>query len=66
MFIIQIILWLIVLGVVIWGIRAITAILPIEPAFKVVINVLVTVAVVLIIVFYVVVPLLHHIPTHMP
>lgn len=67
MFLIEIILMLIALGVVIWGVRAISNVLPIEPAFKVVINVLVTIAVVVIIVYYVIAPLLHHVtPMRLP
>jgi hypothetical protein len=67
MFLIEIILLLIVLGVVIWGVRAIANVLPIEPAFKVVINVLVTIAVVIILVYYVIAPMLHHVaPLRLP
>jgi hypothetical protein len=57
--IIQIIIALLIAGFVFWAVRQIVALIPMEPIFKQVIDVLLIVAVVAIVLFYVVIPLLH-------
>jgi hydrogenase-4 membrane subunit HyfE len=57
--IIQIIIALLVAGFIFWAVRQIVALIPMEPIFKQVIDVLLIVAIVAIVLFYVVIPLLH-------
>jgi hypothetical protein len=56
---ISIVIALIVAGFVFWALRLIIGLLPLEPLFKQVIDVLIIILVVGIIIFYVVIPLLH-------
>lgn len=57
--IIQIIIALLIAGFVFWAVRKIIGLVPLEPIFKQVIDVLLIILVVAIILFYVVIPLLH-------
>lgn len=57
--VIQIIIALIVAGFVFWAIRQIVALIPLEPIFKQIIDVLLIILVVAIVIFFVVIPLLH-------
>ena len=57
--IIQIIIALLLAGFVFWAVRKIIGLVPLEPIFKQVIDVLLIILVVAIILFYVVIPLLH-------
>lgn len=57
--IIQIIIALLIAGFVFWAVRQIVALIPLEPIFKQIIDVLLIILVVAIVLFYVVIPLLH-------
>lgn len=57
--IVQIIIALLIAGFIFWAVRQVVALIPMEPIFKQVIDVLIIVLVVAIILFYVVIPLLH-------
>lgn len=57
--IIQIIVALLIAGFVFWAIRQLVALIPLDPLFKRIIDVLLIILVVAIILFYVIVPLLH-------
>lgn len=57
--IIQIIIALLVAGFVFWAVRKIVSLIPLEPIFAQVIDVLLIILVVAIVLFYVVIPLLH-------
>jgi len=57
--IIQIIIALLIAGFVFWAVRAIVAVIPLEPLIKQIIDILIIILVVAIILFYVVIPLLH-------
>jgi len=56
---IQIIIALLVAGFVFWAVRKIIALIPMEPMFRQIIDVLLIIIVVAIVLFYVVIPLLH-------
>jgi len=56
--VISIIITLIILGVLLWAARKLIALIPMDPWLKQVIDVIILVAVVLAIVFYVIIPLL--------
>ena len=56
---IGIVIALIIAGFIFWAIRMLVALLPLEPLFKQVIDVILIILVVGIIIFYVVIPLLH-------
>lgn len=57
--IIQIIIALLVAGFIFWAVRKVVGLIPMEPIFKQVIDVLIIILVVAIVLFYVVIPLLH-------
>ena len=57
--IIHIIIALLVAGFVLWAVRKILALIPMEPLFKQIIDVLLIILVVAVVLFYVVIPLLH-------
>jgi len=57
--IIQIIIALLIAGFVFWVVRQIIGLIPMEPIFKQIIEVLIIILVVGIVLFYVVIPLLH-------
>lgn len=57
--IIQIIVALLIAGFVLWAVRSIIGLVPIDPLFKQIIDVLLIILVVGIVLFYVVIPLLH-------
>lgn len=56
------VVYLILAGLIVWGVRAIVAVLPIDAVFKRVIEVLCIVVVVICVVVYVLLPLLRHLP----
>jgi hypothetical protein len=56
--VIQIIIALLIAGFVFWAVRQIIALIPMEPIFRQVVDVLLIIAVVAIILFFVVIPLL--------
>jgi hypothetical protein len=56
---IQIIIALLVAGFLFWAARQLLSLIPMEPIFAQVINVLLIIVVVAIVLFYVVIPLLH-------
>jgi hypothetical protein len=56
---VDIIIALLVAGFVFWALRAIAAIIPMEPIFRQVVDVLIVVVAVAIVLFYVVIPILH-------
>ncbi len=56
---IGVIIALLVAGFIFWALRKIIDLIPMEPIFKQVIDVILIIAVVAIIIFYVVIPLLH-------
>jgi hypothetical protein len=56
---IQIIVALLIAGFIFWAARLILGLIPMEPIFKQVIDVLLIIVVVAIVLFYVVIPLLH-------
>lgn len=55
---IQVIIALIVAGFVLWAARKVIALLPLEPIFKQIIDVLIVIVAVAIVIFYAVIPLL--------
>lgn len=57
--IIQIIIALLVAGFIFWAVRLVIGLIPLEPIFKQIINVLLIILIVAIVLFYVVIPLLH-------
>jgi len=57
--IIQIIIALLIAGFVFWAVRQIVGLIPLEPIFRQIIDVLLIILVVAIVLFYVVIPLLH-------
>lgn len=57
--IVQIIIALLIAGFVLWAVRKLVALIPMEPMFKQIIDVLLIILVVAIVLFYVVIPLLH-------
>jgi hypothetical protein len=57
--IIQIIIALLVAGFVLWAVRKLVSLIPMEALFKQIIDVLLIIVVVAIVLFYVVIPLLH-------
>lgn len=59
---IQIIIVLIVIGVIYWAVQKIVDLVPMDSWFKQVIQTILLIAVVIIVVFYVLVPLLHQLP----
>ncbi len=59
---IQIIIVLIVIGVIYWAVGKIVDLVPMDAWFKQVIQTILLIAVVIIVVFYVLVPLLHQLP----
>lgn len=63
---IGIVIALIVIGVVLWAARQLIALVPMEPWIKQVVDVLIVVICVLAIVFYVIIPLLTFLGTHIP
>jgi hypothetical protein len=63
---IEILIALIVLAFVIWAVRAVVAILPLDAFLKQVIDVLITIVIVGVVIFYVVIPLLHILVAHAP
>ena len=56
---IQIIIALLIAGFVFWAVRKLIALIPLEPIFKQIIDVLLIIVVVAIVLFYAVIPLLH-------
>jgi len=60
--IIQIIIALLIAGFVFWALRLLIGLIPMDPWFKQIIDVLLTILVVAIVLFYVVIPLLHMLP----
>lgn len=56
---VQIIIALLIAGFLFWAVRRIVSIIPLEPIFKQAIDVLLIIAVVAVILFYVVIPLLN-------
>lgn len=59
---IQIVIALIVAGFLLWAIRMIVDLIPMDAWLKQVVNVVLLIAVVAIVLFYVIVPLLHMLP----
>ena len=57
--VIQIIIALLVAGFLFWAVRLIVGLIPLEPIFKQIIDVLLIIIVVAIVLFYIVIPLLH-------
>ena len=57
--IIQIIIALLVAGFLFWAVRKVVGLIPLEPIFAQVIDVLLIIAVVAIVLFYVIIPVLH-------
>ena len=57
--IIQIIIALLIAGFIFWAVRQVIGLIPLEPIFKQIIDVLLIILLVAIILFYVVIPLLH-------
>ncbi len=57
-FFLTLIVWLLIAGFVFWAVRKIIGLIPLEPIFKQVIDVILIIAVVAIILFKVVIPLL--------
>lgn len=57
--IVQIIIALLVAGFIFWALRKLLGLIPLEPIFKQIIDVLLIIVVVAIVLFYVVIPLLH-------
>jgi hypothetical protein len=57
--IISIVIALLIAGFVFWALRKIIALIPMEPIFRQVIDVILIILVVAIVLFYVVIPLLH-------
>ncbi len=55
---IQVIIALLIAGFVFWAVRLVLGLIPMEPIFAQVINVLLIIVVVAIVIFYVVIPLL--------
>ena len=64
--IIQIIIALIIAGFVLWALRLILGLIPMDAWIKQVVDVLILVLVVAIVLFYVIIPLLHLLAGHMP
>ena len=56
---VQIIIALLVAGFIFWALRKLLGLIPLEPIFKQIIDVLLIIVVVAIVLFYVVIPLLH-------
>jgi hypothetical protein len=56
---VQIIIALLIAGFLVWAVRRVVAIIPMEPIIAQVIDAIIIIAVVAIILFYVVIPLLH-------
>lgn len=56
---IQIIIALLIAGFLFWAVRQVVALIPMEPIFAQVINVILIIVVVAIILFYIVIPLLN-------
>ena len=57
--VIQIITALLVAGFLFWAVRLVIGLIPLEPIFKQIIDVLLIIIVVAIVLFYIVIPLLH-------
>ena len=57
--VIQIIIALLVAGFLFWAVRLVIGLIPLEPIFKQIIDVLLIIIVVAIVLFYIVIPLLH-------
>lgn len=57
--IIQIVIALLIAGFVFWAVRQVVALIPLEPLFRQLIDIIIIILVVAIILFYVVIPLLH-------
>lgn len=56
---IGIVIALIIAGFIFWAIRQLVALIPMEPIFRQIIDVIIIILVVGIIIFYVIIPLLH-------
>ena len=61
--IIGIVIALIVAGFVLWAVKMVIGLIPMDAFFKQIIDVLITIIVVAIVIFYVVIPLLHMLST---
>lgn len=59
---ISVIIWLIVVGLIWWAISTVLGVIPLPEPIRTVVNVLLVVVLVLIVVFYALLPLVHHIP----
>lgn len=63
---IDILITLVVLAFVVWAIREVVGVLPLDAWLKRVIEVLITITIVGVIIFYVAIPLLHMLAMHIP